>query len=124
MEGIHCEAEVIIVEDTLSLVPKNRSATKEIIKTNDDLEFLKQQTRHVEDADATENYPYDNHQNGKVGIIRMERDAQHFVNTGARPHNLIENAEYKIVQPAIDYLVASLQNSSICLRIGCWLAFT
>jgi hypothetical protein len=39
MEGIHCEAEVIIVEDTLSLVPKNRSATKEIIKTDNDLEW-------------------------------------------------------------------------------------
>ena len=75
MEGIHCEVEVIIVEDMLSLVLKNRPATKEIIKTDDDLEFLKQQTRHVEDADAIAIYPYDNHQNGKVGIIRMERDS-------------------------------------------------
>ena len=80
MEEIHCEAEVIIVEDTLSLVPKNRSATKEIIKTDDDLEFLKQQTRHVEDANAATIYPSGNHQNGKVGTIIMERDAQNFVN--------------------------------------------
>jgi hypothetical protein len=121
MEGIHCEAQAIIVEDTLSLVPKDRSATEEIIKTCDDLEFLKQQTRHVEDADAATIYPSGNHQNGKVGIIRMERDSQHFVNMGARPQNLIRNVEYTVVQPAIDYLIASLQNSSICLRIGCWL---
>jgi hypothetical protein len=47
---IHCEAGAIIVEDTLSFVLKNRPTTKEIIKTNDDLEFLKKQTRHVEDA--------------------------------------------------------------------------
>jgi hypothetical protein len=64
-EGIHCEAEVIIVEDTLSVVPKNQRATKEIIKIDDDLEFIKQQTRHVEDENATTIYPSGNHQNGK-----------------------------------------------------------
>jgi hypothetical protein len=74
---------VIIVEDTLSLVPINRSATKEIIKTNDDVEFLKQQTGHVEDVDAAAVYPSVNNQNGKAGIIRMERDTQNFVNTDA-----------------------------------------
>ena len=123
MEGIHCKEEAIIVEDTLSFVPKNWSAIEEIIKTDDDLKFLKQQTRHVEDADAIAIYPYDNHQNGKVGIIRMKRDAQHFVNMCARPKNLIRKEEYTIVQTVIDYLVADLQNSSICLRIGCWLSF-
>ena len=123
MEGIHFEEEAIIVEDTLSLVPKNQSATNKIIKTDDDLEFLKQQTRHIDDGDATAIYPSSNHRNGKVGIIRMEREARHFVNTSAQPQNLIKNAEYTVVQPAIDYLVAGLQNSSMHLRIGCWLTF-
>ena len=65
MEGIHYEAEAFIVEDTLSLVPKNRPATKEIIKIDDKIEFLMQQIRHIEDAYATVIYPFDNHQNGK-----------------------------------------------------------
>lgn len=37
--------------------------------TQDDLDFLKQQIRQVEDADATAIYPFGNHHNGKAGII-------------------------------------------------------